>query len=186
MQPKTTQLLAKASQGDRASMDALMAIVYDELRAIAGERMRGERPDHTLQPTALVNEAFLRLIDQSRVEWRGKTHFCAVAASMMRRILVDHARAKKATKRGAGVRPQKLDEAWAPALGNNPVDLVALDDLLEQLAQLNERHARVVVLRTFGGLDVKQTAQVLDVSPATVKNDWRVARAWLLAQLARE
>ena len=186
MQDETTRLLLSASQGDRASMEALMPMVYDELRAIAERKMRKERADHTLQPTALVNEAFLRLVDQTRVQWQGRAHFCAVAANMMRRILVDHARRRAAEKRGAGISPVVLDEALAPSRAANPVDVVALDDLLERLATLNERHARVVELRFFGGLSVKETAHALDISPATVKNDWRVARAWLLSQLSND
>ena len=160
-----------------------MPLVYDQLRAIAAREMRGEGADHTLQPTALVHEAFLRLVDQERVQWQGTAHFCAVAASMMRRILVDHARAKAAGKRGGGAKCVALDEACTPARGSDPLDVLALDDLLRQLGQLNERHARVVELRYFGGLGVRETAQVLGVSPATVKNDWRTARAWLMGQL---
>jgi RNA polymerase sigma factor (TIGR02999 family) len=186
MQDETTRLLLSASQGDRASMEALLPLVYDQLRVIAERKMRRERADHTLQPTALVNEAFLRLVDQSRVQWQGRAHFCAVAASMMRRILVDHARRRSAEKRGAGATPVVLDEALAPAHARSPLDIVALDDLLERLAALNERHARVVELRFFGGLSVKETAHALDVSPATVKNDWRVARAWLLSQMSND
>ena len=162
-----------------------MPLVYDQLRAIAANKMRAEGTDHTLQPTALVHEAFLRLVEQDQVQWQGAAHFCAVAASMMRRILVDHARAKAAGKRGGGAKRVVLDEAFAPAHGSDPVDVVALDDLLQHLASLNERHARVVELRCFGGLGVKETAEVLGVSPATVKNDWRTARAWLMSQLGK-
>jgi RNA polymerase sigma factor (TIGR02999 family) len=180
----TTRLLDKARRGDQAAIESLLPRVYDELKAIATAKMRAEPADHTLQPTALVNEAFLRLVDQQRTDWQGSTHFCAVAASMMRRILVDHARRKAAGKRGAKARHVVLDEAFAPTRGGNPVDIVALDDLLQQLTQLNSRHARVVELRCFGGLGVKETAHALGVSPATVKNDWRVARAWLMRQLS--
>jgi RNA polymerase sigma factor (TIGR02999 family) len=186
MQEETTRLLLEAAGGNRAAADALLPLVYDELRAIAAQKMRSERADHTLQPTALVNEAFLRLVDQTRVQWQGRAHFCAVAASMMRRILVDHARRRDADKRGAGQRPVVLDEAFAPSGGQNPVDIVALDDLLNRLAELNERHARVVELRFFGGLTVEETAHALGISPATVKNDWRAARAWLLIHLVDE
>jgi RNA polymerase sigma factor (TIGR02999 family) len=186
MQEDTTRLLLNASKGDRVSMEALMPVVYEELRAIAQRKMRSERADHTLQPTALVNEAFLRLVDQTRVQWQGRAHFCAVAANMMRRILVDHARRRAADKRGAGFRPVALDDVLAPSRSSDPLDLVALDDLLEQLATLHARHARVVELRFFGGLSVKETAHALGVSPATVKNDWRTARAWLLCQLSND
>jgi RNA polymerase sigma factor (TIGR02999 family) len=179
----TTQLLMNASQGDRSAMEALLPLVYEELREIAARKMRDERSDHTLQPTALVNEAFLRLVDQTRVQWQGRTHFCAVAANMMRRILVDHARRHRAAKRGAGAAKLALDDVPGISSGQDPVDIVALDELMERLSQLNERHARVVELRFFTGLDVKETAAALGVSPATVKNDWRAARAWLSSQL---
>ncbi len=185
-QGETTRLLLEACQGQRASLEALLPLVYDELKAIAAQKLRGERRDHTLQPTALVHEAFLRMVDQTRVQWQGRAHFCAVAASMMRRILVDHARAKAAEKRGAGRRELPLLETIGLAKEPNPVDIVALDDLLAELARLNERHARVVELRFFGGLNVEETAHTLGVSPATVKNDWRAARAWLLAQLSND
>lgn len=180
---ETTRLLMNSAEGDKAALEALLPRVYDELKAIAANKMRNERADHTLQPTALVNEAFLRLVDQKRVQWQGRAHFCAVAANMMRRILVDHARRKAADKRGAGMGRIPLDNAFAASPGENPVDIVALDDLLEQLAKLNQRHAQVVELRFFTGMTVEETAHVLGVSPATVKNDWRTARAWLMANL---
>ncbi len=183
MSDEVTHLLVQACHGDPTAMDRLLPLVYDELHAIAARKMQDERRDHTLQPTALVNEAFLRMVDQSRVEWQGRAHFCAVAANMMRRILVDHARKRAAHKRGAGAGKISLDDVYGLSSGQNPVDLVALDDLMEELARLNERHARVVELRFFTGLDVKETAQALGVSPATVKNDWRAARAWLAARL---
>lgn len=183
-QGETTRLLLQACQGQQAALEALLPLVYDELKAIAVRKLRGERRDHTLQPTALVHEAFLRMVDQTRVQWQGRAHFCAVAANMMRRILVDHARAKAAEKRGAGRRELPLLETIGLARERNPVDIVALDDLLTELARLHERHARVVELRFFGGLNVEETAHTLGVSPATVKNDWRAARAWLLAQLS--
>jgi len=186
MRDQTTRLLQNLCQGDRSAMEDLLPLVYDELKAIAANKMRDERPDHTLQPTALVHEAFLRLVDQTRVQWQGRAHFCAMAANMMRRILVDHARRRAAEKRGAGFGRITLDEAGAMAGGDNPAELVALDDLLSQLAELNERHARVVELRFFAGLDVKETAHVLGVSPATVKNDWRTARAWLMSRLDQQ
>jgi len=182
-QGETTRLLLEAGRGQRAALETLLPLVYEELKAIAIQRLRGERPDHTLQPTALVHEAFLRLVDQTRVQWQNRAHFCAVAAQMMRRILVDHARARAAEKRGAGRRQVPLLDTLGLARERNPVDIVALDDLLQELARLNERHARVVELRFFGGLNVEETAHTLDVSTATVKNDWRAARAWLLTQL---
>lgn len=181
--PQTTDLLFSISAGDRNAIHQLMPLVYDELRAIAASRLKHERPDHTLQPTALVNEAFLRLADQTRVNWQGKAHFCATAATMMRRILVDHARRRKAHKREAGGHRMPLLDTLLPAISPQPVDVMAVDDLMEQLAGVNPRQAQVFELRCFGGLDVKETAAVLDVSEATVKNDWRFARAWLASQL---
>ncbi len=186
MRDETTRLLQNVCQGDRGSIEALLPLVYDELKAIAASKMRGERPDHTLQPTALVHEAFLRLVDQTQVQWQGRAHFCAMAANMMRRILIDHARRRAAHKRDAGLNKITLDQAGGLAAATDPAELVALDDLLNELAELNERHARVVELRFFAGMGVNETAHVLDVSPATVKNDWRAARAWLMSRLSDE
>ena len=184
--PQTTELLLSISSGNRNAIQQLMPLVYDELRAIAANRLKQERSDHTLQPTALVNEAFLRLADQTRVDWPGKAHFCAVAATMMRRILVDHARRRNAVKREAGGHQVPLQDTLLPSMSPEPVDVLAVNDLMEQLAEVNPRQAQVFELRCFGGLDVKETAAVLDVSEATVKNDWRFARAWLASQLASE
>ena len=181
---QATNLLLSITAGDRRAIDQLMPLVYDELRAIAANRLQHERSDHTLQPTALVNEAYLRLADQTKVNWHGKAHFCAVAANMMRRILVDHARRKNAVKREGSGKRIPLQDTLLPAVSDSPVDVVALNDLMEQLAQLNPRQAQVFELRCFGGLDVKETAAVLDVSEATVKNDWRFAKAWMASQLA--
>ena len=175
--PQTTELLLSISSGNRNAIQQLMPLVYDELRAIAAKRLKQERSDHTLQPTALVNEA---------VDWQGKAHFCAVAATMMRRILVDHARRRNAVKREAGGHQVPLQDTLLPSMSPEPVDVVAVNDLMEQLAKVNPRQAQVFELRCFGGLDVKETAAVLDVSEATVKNDWRFARAWLASQLASE
>jgi len=180
---QTTNLLKSISAGDRSAIDQLMPLVYNELRAIAANRLQHERSDHTLQPTALVNEAFLRLADQTRVNWQGKAHFCAVAARMMRRILVDHARRKQAAKRESGGGHLPLRETILPAVSDSPMDMVEVDDLMEQLGRLSPRQAQVFELRCFGGLDVRETAAVLEVSEATVKNDWRFARAWLAGQV---
>lgn len=180
---QTTNLLKSISAGDRSAIDQLMPLVYNELRAIAANRLQHERSDHTLQPTALVNEAFLRLADQTRVNWQGKAHFCAVAARMMRRILVDHARRKHAAKRESGAVHLSLRETLLPAVSDSPMDMVEVDDLMEQLSRLSPRQAQVFELRCFGGLDVRETAAVLEVSEATVKNDWRFARAWLAGQV---
>lgn len=150
---------------------------------MAALRLQEERPDHTLQPTALVNEAFLCLADQTQVEWQGKAHFCAMAATMMRRVLVDHARKRNAGKRQGDLQRVSYQETMLPDISAHPVDVIVVNDLLERLAELNPRHARVFEMRCFGGLDVKETATVLDISAATVKNDWRFARAWLASQL---
>lgn len=183
---QTTQLILDASKGDRRAADALLPLVYDQLRAMAALRLQDERADHTLQPTALVNEAFLRLAEQARVNWQGKAHFCAVAATMMRRVLVDHARKRNTGKRKADMQRVLCEETVLTDVSADPVDMIIVDDLLERLADLNPRHARVFELRCFGGLDVKETATVLEVSTATVKNDWRFARAWLASQLNPE
>ncbi len=180
---EASELIMSVSLGDRNAVNKLLPLVYDELRAIAARRLQQERADHTLQATALVNEAYLRMADQTKVNWQGKAHFCAVAATMMRRILVDHARQKDAAKRQGASKQVAFESAYLPDLTPEPVDIVIVDDLLQQLATLNERHARVFELRCFGGMDVKQTASVMEVSEATVKNDWRYARAWLASQL---
>ncbi|MCC9607109.1 sigma-70 family RNA polymerase sigma factor [Blastopirellula sp. JC732] len=183
MSDETIQLLAALSRGETDAAEKLLPLVYNELKGIAARQMQRERADHTLQPTALVHEAYLKLIDQNRVEWQGRAHFCAIAANVMRRILVDYARQKNAAKRGAGAQKIAIDEDLTPDQTSRDVDLVALDDALERLTALNPRHARIVELRYFGGLTVEETAAALDVSPSTVKNDWRAAKAWLLTQL---
>ncbi|WP_040353058.1 sigma-70 family RNA polymerase sigma factor [Blastopirellula marina] len=183
MSDDTILLLAALSRGESGAAEKLLPLVYSELKGIAGRQMQRERADHTLQPTALVHEAYLKLIDQSRVQWQGRTHFCAIAANIMRRILVDHARGRNAAKRGAGAQKIAIDENLTPDAPSREVDLVALDDALERLAELNPRHARIVELRYFGGLTVEETAATLEISASTVKNDWRAAKAWLLTQL---
>ena len=186
MQDETQRLLAGVSAGNQEDAQALMALVYEELRAIAVRNMRNERLDHTLQATALVNEAYLRMIGQTNVDWRDRSHFCAVAATVMRRVLVDYARQRVAGKRGGGARRLWIDGVLEFGEQSDPFELIALNDLLCELEQLNERHARVVELRVFAGLTVRETAEALGVSAATVKNDWRVARAWLLSQFESE
>ena len=186
MEQNTTQLLSGVVQGNRQDAEALMPLVYDELRVLAAKRLQAERAGHTLQPTALVNEVYLRMIDQTRVDWRDRSHFFAVAASVMRRILIDHARKRAAEKRGGGARRLMIEPDFELTEDTNPADLVALDDLLNELCRLNERHARIVELRFFTGLNISETAEALGVSTATVKNDWRVARAWLMSQLGPE
>jgi RNA polymerase sigma factor (TIGR02999 family) len=180
----TTRLLLKIQKGDANAAESLVPLIYDDLRALAARYMRNEPADHTLQPTALVHEAFLRLVDTERVEWRTRAHFMAVAARTMRRILVDHARRRRAIKRGGG-KKVTLVEGMA-FHEQRPLDLVALDDALAALAGIDERQSSVVELRFFGGLGVEEIAEVLDVSTATVKRDWRFARAWLLKELSAQ
>jgi RNA polymerase sigma factor (TIGR02999 family) len=180
-----TQILKDWSTGNREALDQLLPAVYDELRRLANHYLRGERPDHTLQPTALVHEAYLRLIDQRSVSWQNRAHFFGVAAQIMRRILVDHARSHISEKRGGQRRKLSLDEAvsWA---SERDLDLVALDDALTALSAFDERKGRIVELRFFGGLSVEETAEVLSVSPQTVLRDWSLAKAWLFNELNRE
>jgi RNA polymerase sigma factor (TIGR02999 family) len=167
---------------DRAALDALLPIVYGELRALAGAYLRGERADHTLQPTALVHEAYLRLTSQHGVDWRDKAQLFGVAAQMMRRILVNYAEARNSAKRGGDVTRVTLDDSvsWG---GERELDITALDEALTRLAQLDARQARVVELRFFAGLTIEEAADVLSISPATVKREWNMAKAWLRAEL---
>jgi RNA polymerase sigma factor (TIGR02999 family) len=177
-----TELLLAWSGGDQSAFDALAPLVYEELKALARRHMRGERDGHTLQATALVNEAYLKLVDINRVQWQNRAHFFAIAARLMRRILVDFARARRSRKRGAGERHVSLDEALLVAEPGR--DLVALDDALRTLAEVDARKSQVVEMRFFGGLSVQETAEALHVSPETVMRDWKVAKAWLLRELA--
>ncbi len=181
--PHATDTLSASLSGDRNARTALMALLYDDLRALANSRMGGERPDHTLQPTALVHEAYLRLIDQDQVDWQGKTHFFAVAATSMRRVLVDHARSRKAEKRGKGQRAEALSDDAAISW-EDPGEIIDLDAALSKLATVQPRQAKTVELRFFGGLSLEETAQTLEVSRDTVKLDWRFARAWLNRELS--
>ena len=184
-QHEVTQLLREWSQGDATALDRLIPFVYDELRRQAANYMRRERPGQSLQTTALVHEAYLRLVDQRAVEWQNRNHFFAIAAHLMRRILVDHARQHQAVKRGgAELKLLPLDDAEA-AFDGEEIDLVALDEALERLALLDEQQSRVVELRFFSGLSVEETAEVLSVSARTVKREWRSAKAWLRGELAR-
>ncbi|MBS1793471.1 MAG: sigma-70 family RNA polymerase sigma factor [Acidobacteria bacterium] len=168
--------------GKRDSADLLLSLVYDELRRIARRYLRRERSDHTLQPTALVHEAYLKLIDISDVSWQDRAHFFAVASNVMRRILVDHARARTTDKRGGDAQRIALEDAGE--ISDPPdVDLLALDEALKQLAGFDEQQSRIVELRFFGGLTVDETAHVLAVSPATVKREWTMAKAWLFRRI---
>ncbi len=180
-----TGLLAAWSDGDATSLDRLIPAVYDELRRTAARYLRRERGNHTLQATALVHEAFLKLIDQRHVHWRNRAHFFGIAAELMRRILVDHARIHLSDKRGGKVTRVALDEAIAPAAQQN-VDIVALDEALSRLAALDPEQERLVELRFFGGLTIDEAAEVLGTSPATVKREWTLAKAWLHRALRDE
>ena len=180
-----TQLLTDWGKGDRAALDRLVPIVHRELRQLARRELRRERPQHTLQPTALVNELFLRLVKQHHAVWQNRAQFFGVAAQLMRRILVDFARARHNLKRGGAAQRVSLDEALLVPQEPDP-DLIALDEALNALAVLDPRQARAVELRFFGGLSVEETAEVLQISPETVHRDWRVAKAWLLRELDRE
>jgi RNA polymerase sigma factor (TIGR02999 family) len=179
-----TQLLQRWSGGDSRALDELTPLVYSEVRKLARSYLRRERPNHTLQPTALVNEAYIRLVDQRRVQWQNRAHFFGIAAQMMRRVLVDHARMRQAEKRGSGENAVVLDDALAVS-ADRGVDLVRLDDALEALAALDARQARIVELRFFGELTIEETAEVVQVSPATVKREWAAARTWLRRELER-
>ncbi len=181
---ETTQLLRAWANGDPAALEQLTPRVYRELRRIAGHFMQNERPGRTIQTTALVHEAYLRLIDVTNVDWQHRAHFFAVSATMMRRILLDRARKRGTGKRGGGMPRVNLDEI--PDIGSGRArDLIALDDTLNALAQVDPRKARVIELRFFGGLSVEETAEVLKVSSDTVMRDWRLARVWLLAEMSR-
>lgn len=177
-----TGLLLEWGRGDEAALERLIPLVYQELHRIARRYMAGERVGHSLQATALVNEAFVRLLDGKAVAWNDRAHFLAVSARVMRRILVDHARARNYDKRGGGLARVSFDEALLITNAEHP-DFVALDDALAALATFDERKSRVVEMRFFGGLTVEETATVLNVSPATVMGDWRFAKAWIKREL---
>ena len=179
-----TQILHRWQGGDDAALEELLRAVYPELRRVAARQLRAERSGHSLQPTGIAHDVYLRLIDQQRVTWQNRAHFLAIAARLTRRVLVDHARRRAAWKRGLGIKPVPLEEVDVPAPGGD-TDLVALDSALARLAVIDSRQARVVELRFFGGLSIQETASVLDISPATVKRDWESARLWLFEQLRR-
>lgn len=173
-----TDLLARWSEGDVAAREALVPLVYEQLRRIARKCLFSQRPGHTLQPTALVHEAYLRIAKGDSLRWQNRAHFFAVAAQMMRQILVDHARRASAGKRGGGAITLVLDEDVAARAQNN-VDLIALDTAMKRLASLDARQSRIVELRFFGGLSIEETAHVMEISPATAKREWATARVWL-------
>lgn len=181
---EATRALNELGAGDRSASERLLPYVYAELRALAGSYFRGQRADHTLQPTALVHEAFVRLIDQTGVQWKSRAHFMAVAATAMRQILTDHARRTNAIKRGGGQHRVELNDGLAISSGAG-IDLVAMEEALTRLSEFDPRKYRIVELRFFGGLSVDEVAEVLDVSRSTVESDWRAARAWLGAELKK-
>jgi RNA polymerase sigma factor (TIGR02999 family) len=177
------ELVTRASRGDRPSLDTLLPMVYDELRRLAGHYLRGERPGQTLQPTALVHEAYLRLLKDRPDRWQNRAHFSAIAAHVMRQILIERARARDAQKRGGGVPRVTFDESLPVTAPDGHVDLIALDGALERLAALDADQARIVELRYFGGMTIEETADAMGISPATVKRHWALARAWLAREL---
>ena len=181
---QVTELLVRWRGGEKAALDSLMPLVYSELRRIAQHYLNNERPDHTLQSTALVHEAYVRLTGQALPQWQNRAHFFAVAAQLMRQILVDYARSHRASKRGGNVYKMALDEAEEQPQPLD-VDVVALDDALKSLSDMDSQQSRVVELKFFGGLSIEDTADVLGVSPSTVKRDWVTARAWLYRELDR-
>jgi RNA polymerase sigma factor (TIGR02999 family) len=177
-----TQLLLEWGNGDKAALDKLVPVVYQELRRLARHYMRRERPGHTLQTSALVNEAYMRLVDYKHVRWESRAHFFAVAAQAMRRILVEHARKRHFAKRGGGAIRVSFDEA-AMVSEKQAAELIALDDALTSLEAIDPRKSRIVELRYIGGLNIEETAEVLDISPATVQREWRSAKAWLYREI---
>jgi RNA polymerase sigma-70 factor (ECF subfamily) len=181
---QVTQLLIDWSNGDKAAVDKLMPLVYDELRRLARYYMRRERAGATLQTTALVNEAYLRLVDQKKVQWQNRAHFFAIAAQLMRRILIDRARKRYNSKRGGDVRKVSLDQAAIVSTGRSS-DLVALDEALTDLEAIDQRKSKVVELRFFGGLNIEETAEVMSISPATVQREWSMAKAWLYREISQ-
>lgn len=185
--PDVTQLLASWSHGEQRALEQLMPLVYGELRRLASAYLRRERPNHTLQSTALVHEAFMRLVNQRDVQWSSRAHFFAIAAQMIRRILVDYARSQHRKKRGGSAVKLSLDDALVAPLESGPdLDLLALNGALDQLSQLDPRQGRIVELRFFAGLSVNETAEVMNVSPTTVKREWNTARAWLFREITHK
>jgi RNA polymerase sigma-70 factor, ECF subfamily len=181
--PHVTELLLAWGRGERSALDELVPIVHQELRRLARLQLRGERINHTLQTTALVNEAFIRLVDLRRIRWQDRAHFLSLSARLMRRILVDHARSRNYQKRGGGAVNVTLEDTLVTS-SERGTDLVALDDALEALARVDARKSQVVELRFFGGLTVEETAEALKVSPETVLRDWRLAKVWLLREVS--
>jgi RNA polymerase sigma factor (TIGR02999 family) len=184
-QDQITRLLEQWGGGDQQALEKLTPLVYAELHRLASRHLRRERPDHTLQSTALVNEAYLKLVGQHSIRWQNRAHFFGIAAQLIRRILVDYARTRLADKRGANAPKLSLEDVLESAAARD-LDLVALDDALDDLAKIDPRQSRVVELRFFAGLSVEETAEVMQMSPATVKREWTVAKAWLFRQIRRQ
>jgi RNA polymerase sigma factor (TIGR02999 family) len=183
MPGEITQILLDLKGGKLEAQNRLIPIVYNELRRIARAHLRHETTNHSLQPTALVHDAYLRLIELDRIDWQSRAQFFCIASNLMRRILVEHARARRANKRGGGISIILLDEAMVPSSGRAP-EIIALDDALNRLAQLDERQAKIIEMRFFAGMTEEETGDVLGISVRTVKRDWRVAKAWLFRELA--
>ena len=183
--PQVTQLLNDWSSGDQTARDRLMTLVYDELHRLAHQYMKRESPGHTLQTSALVNEAFVKLVDQRNVRWQNRAHFFGIAAQLMRRILVDYARGRQTSKRGGGLHAVSFDDALYVS-AQRGAEVVAVHEALEQLAKFDPRKGQIVELRFFGGLSIDETAEILGVSPGTVMRDWTLAKAWLHREMTSE
>lgn len=183
MSQNITELLIQFSEGKENAVEEIFPLIYAELKKLAGNYLRNERENHTLQPTALVHEAYLKLIDHNRMNWQNRAHFVGMAATLMRQILIDHARRHRAGKRGGENENLSLEESIVIVTDEKTLDLIALDDALKDLAKFDEFKSRLVELRYFGGLSVEETAEVLDVSEITVKRHWRLAKAWLATQI---
>ena len=181
--PPVHELVDRATRGDKPALEALLPMVYAELRRLAAHYLKGERPGQTLQPTALVHEAYLKLLKDRPERWQNRAHFCAIAAHAMRQILIERARARDALKRGGGQPRVTFDEGLPVTQPERAVDIIALDTALDRLAALDASQARIVELRYFGGLSIEETAEAMNISPATVKRHWAVARAWLAKEL---
>jgi RNA polymerase sigma factor (TIGR02999 family) len=179
MSDSVTELLLQFSNGNQAVVNDIFPLIYGELKKIANNYLRNERGSHTLQPTALVHEAYLKLVDHTRINWQNRAHFLGMAATMMRQILIDHARRHRAGKRGGEHENLSLEDELVIVSDEKSMDLIALDDALKELAKFDEQKSRIVELRYFGGLSIEETAEVLGVSEITVKRHWRMAKAWL-------
>ena len=182
----TTQILQELCEKSELDAEHLLPLVYDELKRIAARELQRERPDHTLQPTALVHEAYMRMAQLREIRWEDRQHFCGVAAHVIRRVLIDHERARRAAKRAGGADRLTLHEQLTPSTGASDYDVLAVNEALEELERLNPRHAQIVEMRFFAGFTIEETAAILGLSPPTVKSDWRMARAWLKVQLTPE